>query len=110
MVDATDKYFMFVYVIASGPNTVKIGYSSDPQRRLKELQTGHERKLTLVHKETVTESEAPYIEKIVHVANRHKCLHGEWFNLTHEQAIHEIQFAIIRYSDNFHQKDTHDVV
>src|SRR3981189_1702802 len=72
----------FVYVIASGPRNVKIGYSIDPERRLAQLQTGHERRLSLVHKEPVPDQQAPLIEKRIHHANRHKYLHGEWFDLT----------------------------
>ncbi len=91
---------MFIYVIASSSNSVKIGYSAHPDRRLGQLQTGHEKKLEVVHKEPVTDKDAPILEKLIHRANRHLCLHGEWFNLTHEQAIQEVQFAVIRYSDD----------
>lgn len=91
---------MYIYVISSGPETVKIGYSADPQRRLGELQVGHENPLRIVHKERVPEDKAPILEKLIHVANRHKCIHGEWFALTHEQATREVQFAIIRHLDN----------
>jgi hypothetical protein len=91
---------MFLYVIASGPESVKIGYSSDPQRRVGELQVGHEKILQVVHKETVPDDKAPLLEKLIHQANRHRCIHGEWFNLTHEQAIGEVQFALIRYLED----------
>lgn len=90
---------MFIYIIASSPETVKIGYSADPERRLRQLQTGHERRLSLVHQEAVDSDRAPILEKLIHAANRHNCLHGEWFRLDHKQAIAEVQFAIIRYED-----------
>lgn len=90
---------MFIYVIASGPNSVKIGYSADPSRRLRELQVGHEKKLILIHAEPVEAERAQLFEKLVHRANRHRRLHGEWFDLTHEQATREVQFVVIRYSD-----------
>jgi hypothetical protein len=91
---------VFIYVIASSSDTVKIGYSADPQRRLGQLQVGHERKLQLVHTEKVDADRAPLLERLIHQANRHRCLHGEWFNLTHEQAIGEVQFAMIRYGED----------
>lgn len=91
---------MFLYVIASGPNSVKIGYSADPQRRLGQLQIGHEKILQVVYKEPVPVDKAPLLEKLVHKANNHKRIHGEWFALTPDEAISEIQFAIIRYSDD----------
>ena len=90
---------LYVYVIASSPNRVKIGYSGDPEQRLIQLQVGSEKLLTLVHKEPVTPKWAPILEKRIHSANRHRCLHGESFNLTHEEAIGEIKFAVIRYED-----------
>jgi hypothetical protein len=58
------------------------------------------RRLSLIHKEPVSDQQAPLIEKRIHHANRHKCLHGEWFDLTHEEAIREVEFAVIRYADN----------
>lgn len=91
---------MYIYAIASGPESIKIGYSLDPERRVGQLQTGHERLLKLVHKEAVSAEKAPILERLIHQANRHKCLHGEWFKLTHEDAIREIQFAVIRYCDD----------
>jgi hypothetical protein len=91
---------MYVYVIASGPRAVKIGFSIDPERRVQELQTGHERHLSLVHKEPVSDIHGPLLEKLIHRANRHKTLRGEWFDLTHEEAILEVKFAVIRYTDS----------
>ena len=90
---------MFVYAISSSHNTVKIGYSADPERRLRQLQTGHERRLALVYTEKVEPERAPILEKLIHQANRHLRMSGEWFALTHEQAIKEIQYAVIRYED-----------
>ena len=90
---------MYVYVIASSPHTVKIGYSADPDRRLQQLQVGHERQLVLVHQEKVGEIQAPILEKLIHRANRHKTVRGEWFDLSHQEAILEVKFAVIRYSD-----------
>lgn len=37
-----------IYAIGDG-NKVKIGYSKNPQKRLKQLQTGHPNKLKLLH-------------------------------------------------------------
>jgi hypothetical protein len=91
---------MFIYAIASGPETVKIGYSANPERRLGELQVGHEKRLRIVYKEQVPEDKAPLLEKLIHKANRHLRIHGEWFALTHEQATREVQFAIIRYLED----------
>lgn len=89
---------MYVYAIASAPHSVKIGYSADPDRRLQQLQVGHERKLQLVYKEPVdNEQQALFLEQKIHNLNRHKKLRGEWFNLSHDEAILEIQFAVIRY-------------
>lgn len=91
---------MYVYIIASSADTVKIGYSADPEKRLSQLQVGHERKLELVHKEFVGETQAPILEKLIHRDMRHRCIHGEWFKVTHSEAVLMVKFAVIRYGDD----------
>jgi Meiotically up-regulated gene 113 len=91
---------LYIYAIASGPTSIKIGYSADPEKRLGQLQIGHEKKLVLIHKEPVSPEQAPLLEKRVHQSNRHKALRGEWFRMSPEEAIGEIQFAVIRYSSD----------
>jgi hypothetical protein len=90
----------FVYVIAAGPDRVKIGYSADPPRRLRQLQIGQDRRLALIHQEAVPAPRAPVLEQLIHRANAHLRVRGEWFKLSHSEAIAEVQFAVIRHGDS----------
>jgi hypothetical protein len=94
----------FVYVIAAQDGPVKIGFSAHPEKRLKELQTGHAEPLFLHHTEPVAADKAYLIEQLIHADNRHRRLRGEWFRLNVEDAVAEIQFAVIRYSENLPTK------
>lgn len=66
-----------VYFIQSETGgAVKIGKSTDPQRRLRTLQTGHPGRLMLLG--TTTE----FSERELHSRFAHCCANGEWFNLS----------------------------
>ena len=66
----------WVYVISDG-DAFKIGVSKNPQKRLKTLQTGNKKKLTLEFCEHKNE---PYkIETIVHRTLNEYRTEGEWF-------------------------------
>lgn len=90
----------YIYVISSKQSPVKIGITHDCQRRLKSLQTGHSEKLQVHHQEPVDKSKARILEHIIHKQLRLKRSHGEWFNITVEEAIKEIQYCIIRYIED----------
>lgn len=92
---------MFLYVICESENasSVKIGVSANPDRRVKQLQTGHEAKLSVFHRETVDSKKAKPLETLVHRALAHKKIRGEWFALSPQDAALEIKHAIIRYGD-----------
>jgi predicted GIY-YIG superfamily endonuclease len=90
----------YIYVIAAdehGP--VKIGYSNDPNRRLKELQTGYPKPLALWHQQEFHQKQAKLMEQLIHKTLRHRCSYGEWFKLSVQQAIAEVEFHLIRYGD-----------
>ena len=90
----------FVYVIAPSPaGPCKIGFSGDPDRRLRQLQTGYPGRLHLHHVQPFCATRAPMMEKIVHQTVAYRRKSGEWFDLTVEEAVSEIEFALIRYGD-----------
>lgn len=93
----------FIYIISSN-TAIKIGFSKNPERRLVQLQTGHQDKLTLAHKEPVLENQEKYLEKIIHKNINHLRIKGEWFILNVEDAIKEIIFAKIRYENELKEK------
>lgn len=76
---------------------IKIGYSKDPQKRLKQLQTGHPKKLGLEGwKVCETEEEARAIEHSIHKFFEKNRTNGEWFKLTP---------AVSAYIDLLHKED-----
>ena len=90
----------YLYVICEANTApVKIGFSADPDKRLKQLQTGHPVQLTLFHKEEVAAVQVRGLEKAIHNQLRHKRQQGEWFALSPEDAVFEIKHALIRYGD-----------
>jgi len=90
----------YIYVICEKDQSpVKIGFSHNPEGRLKQLQTGHPSVLTLHFKEEIDDSLVKVLERIIHKENRHHRLSGEWFKLTPDEATSEIKHAIIRYGD-----------
>jgi hypothetical protein len=66
----------WVYVIVSG-RRAKVGYSADPLRRLKTLQTGSATELTLAY---VVGAPSQKLETEAHKALRSTWSHGEWFD------------------------------
>lgn len=91
----------YIYVIAArleGP--VKIGFSANPERRLRQLQTGHAEALILHHTQAFEPKRAKLIERIIHKTIKHLRCHGEWFNIDVRTAIAEVTFALIRYEDD----------
>jgi predicted GIY-YIG superfamily endonuclease len=95
----------FIYVIGPDNPPLKIGITNNCERRLRSLQTGHCEKLKIYHQEPVDRNLAKTFESIVHHNLKLKRTHGEWFNITVEQAINEIKFVLIRYSDEIGLKD-----
>lgn len=67
----------YIYVIGN-ETAIKIGFSTDPQERLKQLQTANEQPLTLLW--SMERADAAQLEKHLHRKfKKHKLL-GEWFN------------------------------
>jgi hypothetical protein len=95
---------IFLYVIsASEEGPVKLGISIHPEKRLKQLQTGHAQKLRLFHTEAVNKSNGRLFEGLLHKDINHLRTHGEWFDLNVENAIGHLRFTLIEY-------DTSDLV
>ena len=66
-----------LYIIqSSNKGMIKIGRSTDPDVRLKQLQTGNPSKLKLIH----VFEEIGYKEKIYHELLKEFRIKGEWFS------------------------------
>lgn len=76
----------------------KIGFTKDPDKRLRTLQTGNPKKLQIHYKEMIGENEVKYIEKQIHKELKRKQVSGEWFNVSLDDAISEVKYAVMRYT------------
>ena len=92
----------FLYVICEDvaePSTVKIGFSADPAKRLKQLQTGHSNTLRVFYIEEVEQPKVRALERVIHKLLRQYNTRGEWFALKPDDAVAEVRHAVIRYGD-----------
>lgn len=88
-----------IYIIGGEQKPYKIGFSKTPEKRLKSLQTGFPAKLKLYYTKEISESKVKFIEKQIHKVIAHKRTKGEWFNIDLNDAISEVNFAVIRYEN-----------
>lgn len=102
-----NKEIAYIYMITDEDGCVKIGISRDPNKRLKQLQTGHASKLSLYHTEefNCTRNHLLKIEKLLHreISNSHKKANGEWFKISGpelESTKLIVIFFRIRYEDD----------
>ena len=73
----------YVYLISDLNNyTYKIGISSNPEKRIKALQTGNDRTLKIVHK--VLCQNYLEVERALHNQYNFLRVNGEWFELSDE--------------------------
>jgi hypothetical protein len=88
---------MFLYVIAesaSGP--CKVGYASYPETRIRALQTGNFRKLTLIYAQEAENYRVA--ERTAHTMLAKHHLGLEWFAVTGQDAAIAVKRAIFRAS------------
>ena len=87
----------FVYFIENQAGHVKIGWSKDPVKRLKTLQTGSSDPLALVYAAGfVDEAEARHCEGVLHCRLAARRVYGEWFmaeGLDYERLIDDVSVA-----------------
>lgn len=79
---------MYIIGKANSASPIKIGISANPEKRLKQLQTGSPDRLVLVH--TVyahTKGLASDWEANAHDVFTDRCIAGEWFNIQAEEVI-----------------------
>ena len=87
----------YIYVIGGTEKPYKIGITNNLKRRLKDIQTGHPFKLHVHYSEEIPMEQVRLIEQNIHNTIRHKKTHGEWFDISLEDAIAEVKHARIRY-------------
>ena len=93
---------MFIYVISAedGTGYQKIGFSQNVEKRLSSIQTGNPTRLKVHYTQEVPKEKVRLLEKKIHQTIKHNKVSGEWFDLTPEEAIAEVEFAMIRWSED----------
>ena len=92
---------MYLYAIQdSTSGYIKIGYSANPEHRLRELQTGNSGALRLIHTSQIKKDRARLVEQQLHKEIGHLKIRGEWFNINESFAREMIDYAIIRYEND----------
>ena len=67
---------------------------------MRDLQTGYPYKLKLHHKQPTDIAKTKLLETVIHRNLRFYRTQGEWFDIAIENLLLEIDFAIIRYSED----------
>lgn len=90
----------YLYVIgAENEAPIKIGFSKNPEKRLKALQTGYPKALYLHTKQEFETNKIRVIEKMIHKELSHLRSKGEWFDMTPEDAVLHVEHMRIMYED-----------
>lgn len=90
----------FIYAIGTKSDLQKIGYSDNPEKRLKQLQTGNPEQLYLHHTISIVSSRARLVEQFIHSQINYKRTKGEWFRMSPEEAKSILTFAEIRWAED----------
>jgi len=90
----------YIYIIGSDKPPYKVGISKNPQRRLRDLQTGHPYPLAIHSIVETPTSNNKLLESIIHRNLKHLRTSGEWFDIPLEVLKLEVEFVMIRYSED----------
>lgn len=85
----------YVYLIeVVGAKAIKIGYATDPVKRLQSLQTGNHQELSLKHVIACDDAGiAARLETMLHRRYESNRLRAEWFAVDAQMVMEDIQFA-----------------
>src|SRR5665811_448824 len=76
----------YVYIISAGSDAVKVGRAVDPKQRMRDLQTSHYQRLSLIHVFQCGGNEVNAIERQAQALLSEKRLAGEWFSVNPDEA------------------------
>lgn len=94
---------MYIYAIGTTGRRQKIGYSADPEVRLRTLQTGNPEPLQVQYIFEIDEKYARKYEKFIHREYGHKRISGEWFDMTPEEVASLMQYQEIMLESTLHR-------
>lgn len=97
----------YIYIISNDEGYIKVGVSKQPEKRVKQLQTGNEHKLTLLFTEefNCTRKHLLKIERSLHLHLQQVSIknQGEWFyieNFKLDSIKNTITYYRIRYEED----------
>ena len=90
----------YIYIIGGNTPPYKVGISKNPQRRLKNLQTGSPYPLKIHSLTETCITKTKLLETVIHRHLKFKRTSGEWFDVPLEDLKLEIDYAIIRYGED----------
>lgn len=88
---------MYLYCISNSQGQTKFGFSKDPHRRVRALQTGSADDLMLLETVAVPGDRVREYERLLHSEFAHLRCRGEWFNISPEDGVAFLQWFSIRY-------------
>ena len=88
---------MFLYCIANNNGQCKFGFSKDPHRRVRSLQTGSSEDLVLLETVSVGDRSVREMERLLHREFAHRRVRGEWFDISPEDGVAFLQWFSIHY-------------
>lgn len=88
-----------IYVIGAPRGPKKIGLAKNPLSRMKAIQTGHGRAITLLHVRVVPRALSVAIERRAHWLLRASKTHGEWFDVSVSVARKAVDEAVASNGD-----------
>jgi hypothetical protein len=96
---------IYVYIIAAAVDAIKVGVAKNVQRRLKALQTGQHRKLSIFYELSCSRAEAYAVECRAHRLLKERLLEGEWFQVSPEEGKLAIEKAMAYMHEERRIKD-----
>lgn len=92
---------MFLYCISNDNGMCKFGFSGEPLKRLRALQTGSSDTLHLIETVGVPRHRVRELERVLHKEiGMHRRVRGEWFAVDAEEGASLLQWFAIRYSED----------
>ena len=91
-IDEDINNYQYMYIISNDKGYIKVGISKNPKRRLKQLQTGNQNKLTLLFTEEF-ECERDHLLKIEKLV--HKDLKSFKSVINVEHSIRNIEYSMV---------------
>ena len=95
----------YIYIIRDleKKNVYKIGISNEPQKRIKNLQTGNSNKIKIIFELKVFKNiNSRQVEKVIHeyLKEKNMWVFGEWFKINSEETVYNLAKTMLVVGKN----------